>query len=124
MTFFYIFISLGQLQVQILAIFDSYTILCYYCTALSIALFIGFLFIPESPFYLVKKERSVEAVKVLNRLRGPHCDVSMEIKDINDQLQNQGSLKTSWTSMFTKVRLKSLIICSGLMVCMKLKDSW
>lgn len=115
-TFFQLFLTLGQLQVYILGIFDSYKILCYACTASSIVLFIGLPFIPESPLYLVKKKRPTDAEKVLRRLRGPHYDVSFEMKDMNERLENSHSPKISLSSIFTKVRLRSLIICIGLMV--------
>lgn len=101
---------------DILGLFNSYQILCYGCSAISVALLVGLPFIPESPLYLVKKKQSVKAEKVLRRLRGPHYDVSMEIKDINEKLETSNKPKISWSAIFTKVRLRSLIICVGLMV--------
>ena len=52
----------------------------------SIIMFFGFLFLPESPRYLVFKGKTIKAVKVLNRLRDP-SKVHEELKEINDDFE-------------------------------------
>lgn len=66
----------------------------------------------------------MEAETVLRRLRGPHYDVSVEIKDMNEKLELSNKPKISWSAVFTKVRLRSLMICFGLMVSIISKDSY
>lgn len=121
-TYFQLFVTFGQLLVEMLSIFRSYQILGYGCIAVSIVLFISLPFLPESPMYLVKKNCPLEAEKALQRLRGVHYDVSCEMKDINEELENLQKIKTTISTIFTKVKLKSLMICSALMVSKNLRN--
>ena len=49
----------------------------------SLVMFVGFLFMPESPRWLVKKGRDDRAKVTLEKIRG-HTDVDMELKEIKD----------------------------------------
>ncbi|KAK7102892.1 hypothetical protein V1264_021050 [Littorina saxatilis] len=52
--------------------------------------FIGFIYLPESPRWLVSKGRDEEALKVLKRIRG-HDDVDEEFKEVKDAESNKQS---------------------------------
>ena len=48
----------------------------------SLIQFIGFLFLPESPRYLVKRKKLVRAKEVLQRIRGSEANISEEFDSI------------------------------------------
>ncbi|GIY30432.1 proton myo-inositol cotransporter [Caerostris extrusa] len=52
----------------------------------SVLQFVGFLFMPESPRWLVAKGRHQEALQVLQRVRGPDADVQQEYQAIQDSV--------------------------------------
>ena len=58
----------------------------------SVIMFIGFLFMPESPRWLVFKGKSATARKVLYKLRDP-ADVETELKTIQDDYMEYKNLK-------------------------------
>lgn len=47
---------------------------------------VGFLFLPESPRWLVKKAKIEQATVALAKLRGPEYDVDEEIRDVQESL--------------------------------------
>lgn len=46
--------------------------------------FLGFLFIPESPRWLLGQNRDIQAMDVLQRIRGPEADIWPEYQSIKD----------------------------------------
>lgn len=54
----------------------------------SVVCFIAIFFIPESPAYLVVRERETEAKEVLKSLRGPDVDVNEEILILQEKNMN------------------------------------
>ena len=55
----------------------------------AIVLLLGMLVLPESPRWLVVKERQKEAVAVLERVRGTHAAAEAEVAEIQTVTQNQ-----------------------------------
>lgn len=108
--------TIGMLIVYSLGILNSYSVLSYCLVAVSVALVFAFLIIPETPTYLIKKNRILEAERTLRKLRGPHYDISVEVNDIKKGLQSPERPSFSLAILCTKARIKSLIICIGLMV--------
>ena len=52
----------------------------------SLVMFFGFIFLPESPRWLLRKERNIEARAVLAKLRGTQS-VDWEIGEIKEMLE-------------------------------------
>ncbi|KAJ8655830.1 hypothetical protein O0I10_008494 [Lichtheimia ornata] len=74
---------------------------------------IGCFLLPESPRFLVSKERNENAVKVLARLYGRDendKDVQLEYQEIVNAVDYERTLgQTSWREMFTTYRRRSFI---------------
>lgn len=91
-------IGVGILYADVLATLMSiphYTLMCGI-----IPLIFGciFVFMPETPVYLVKKGMFEKAQIILQRLRGDQCDIKNEINEIEDSLkvqQTNSALKVS-----------------------------
>ena len=80
--------------------------------------FVGFLFMPESPRWLVSKGRDVEAKLVLRRVRGPDALIEQEfdsIKNSNDSTSNQGD---GFFSILKKVMKDSHLRRALIMGCL------
>lgn len=65
---------------------------------------------------MVKKKKFRRAEKILQRLRGPNYNVSVELDDIRSYLQYIDRPTVSKSIVYNKVKVKALFICCGLMV--------
>lgn len=50
---------------------------------------IAMFFVPETPRYLIMKQRRIAALQSLSKLRGPHTDVEDECRDIEEGIDTQ-----------------------------------
>lgn len=74
-------------------------------------------FMPESPYYLLLKDKDIQAVKSLAWLRGKNYDSSEEIKDMKDKISEERKIGSiSFKTMLTEeVYWKPLSIVMTLM---------
>lgn len=75
-----------------------------------------FVFMPESPTYLVAKGKKDEAAKSLRWLRGPEYDISQELAELQAQHEEDQKNKVSIVAAFgRRSTQKALFISLGLM---------
>ncbi|XP_071565085.1 facilitated trehalose transporter Tret1-like [Temnothorax nylanderi] len=88
--------------------------------ALAIFFFVTFIFLPESPAYLVRQNRMHEAIRALKWLKGGNDLVAAEraLSHVQLQVKEIASMKTAkFTDLFRdKATTKALIIALGLFI--------
>ena len=117
-TFFQLMMVTGIAFVNVLGIknavnWGTITILCAIPAILTILVM---LFMPESPFYLVRKNCEDDALKSLIWLRGSNTDVNSELEDLKKSYQKQReSPAFSYAKLFTEgVYFKPFIVVLAL----------
>ncbi|XP_024081481.1 facilitated trehalose transporter Tret1-like isoform X2 [Cimex lectularius] len=97
-------------------------VLCYNnlsiaCGILPLLFFLAFSQAPESPMYLLRRNKKIQAEKSLRTLRGNKYNVSKELSDIEKEIVNQEKTKVSFfQAVFNRTSVRALTICLGLMV--------
>ena len=71
----------------LISIYFQYRFMFGLAVVPSVIQFIGFLFMPDTPRWLISKGRFDKARTVLQRFRGPAVDVDDEITDISISIQ-------------------------------------
>jgi len=75
--------------------------------------FVGMLFLPESPRWLLKKNRGIEARAILMRVRDNASDVEKEVDHIQKNISTEGD---SWKDLFAPSVRKALLVGVGVTV--------
>ena len=74
----------------------------------AVILFIGLFFLPESPRWLLLKNRNQDAINVLRKLRGEFYQA--ELNDIQETLKIEKNRKSNWGVLFQKKHLPLVAI--------------
>lgn len=115
-TFFQLMLVIGILLVYILGAYVDLRIMNMICTMIPWIFGACFMWMPESPLYLVSKGRNVEAAKSLNWLRGNNYDLSTELEALRQQHAEETANKVSFrAAMQRPATKKATLICFGLM---------
>lgn len=114
--------KLGILIAYAIGPYVSVKVLASILLVAPIIFILVFIWLPESPYYLVSKKKEEEASKSLEWLRG-HKDINPELLKIDAAVvkasENKGTLK----ELFTKGNRMALIIVLGLGMCQQLCGS-
>lgn len=71
---------------------------------------------PESPYYLLMKNRRDEAMESLKWFRGPQADIIKEIDEISSYIYQQSQETVNLKEAFlNKITLKCVLISFGIM---------
>lgn len=112
MTLFQVLVEAGVLFVYTLAPLVDLLTLNMICGSLLIAYTIGFMFLPESPVYLVRKNQFNKAEKSIKLLRGKKYDAQSEVLECIELMnQDAKALESSIAEEFKKPEtMKAFII--------------
>lgn len=110
-------ISIGILSVALVSKYVSIKNFTIFCSSIPIIFAILFFFMPESPVYLLKKQRESEAKEALIKLRGRTYDIDKEIETIklSFQTKEKGKLKELVESLKKKSTKRAFYITLILM---------
>ncbi|CAO1407562.1 unnamed protein product [Diamesa serratosioi] len=112
---FQVFLNVGVVFVFIVGYFVNLRVLNVICGILPVFYTISFLFLPESPGILVRKNKIAKAEKSIQRLRGTKYDLRPEIEEIQMQQETIKKVKNSFAVEFKKkATFKAFIVIIGL----------
>lgn len=116
-TFFQLQITIGFLIGYTLGILiESFQTLALVSSAFPIIFLVAFYFMPESPTFLLSKNRIHEARKVLQFLRGHGHEVESELSTRKDELNEIAANKCKFSDLYRyRATMKAMIIALGLM---------
>ncbi|XP_065166779.1 facilitated trehalose transporter Tret1-like [Atheta coriaria] len=111
-VFFQLFITLGILVAYIAGIAKNMIILNVTCGAgCVLAIILMILFIPESPYALLKRNKLEKYEKVMKKLRGKEFDYSKEQAEMQAAIESKESVKEGFKQ---PVNLKAFGVLLGL----------
>ncbi|KAF5308669.1 hypothetical protein FQR65_LT06130 [Abscondita terminalis] len=118
-SFLQMMISCGILFAVVTAKFlsiQTYTILC---GVVPIVFAVLFLFMPETPYYYIKTQKTSQARLALVKLRGPDYDIETEIKEIETYIKetsSRGGMQVVMQCLKKSSTKKACVIGFGLMI--------
>ncbi|CAH2059723.1 unnamed protein product, partial [Iphiclides podalirius] len=117
-NFYHVHISCGVLFGYVISgLVINTSWLCALCASVPVAYFVAFIFLPESPAYLMSQGKYIEAKAALRYFRGIDNDVNSEIKALKEHVLNYGKNRVTFKELFTtRTTVKALIVSFGLMI--------
>lgn len=120
-SFFQLMVTIGILFVYSIGYNLNVFTFSIICGLLPLVFVAVFVFMPESPWYLVSSNRNDEAIKSLKWLRGGEYDFHDELNDL--QLEHKAQMKSKFSilaALKRRATVKALIISVGLMLFLQL----
>ncbi|KAI4498365.1 hypothetical protein M0802_006544 [Mischocyttarus mexicanus] len=121
-SFIKLMVTFGELYAHAVGPFVSYEMLSYACILISITFFISFVWMPESPYYLIMKNEDKKAKKSLKRLKGNSTEEELEedmeqmqktvIRDLTDKVH-------FWNFFNTRGNRRAVLISFGLQLILQ-----
>lgn len=104
-------ITVGIVAAYALGMACSWSVLALFGATSSVMALLLLVFIPETPRYLILKNRRKDALLALAALRGPHTDVEDECRDIEEGFMQESGSSFSY-SEFRKPELSRPLFIS------------
>ncbi|XP_041985361.1 facilitated trehalose transporter Tret1-like [Aricia agestis] len=116
-NFYHVHFACGVLTGYVIGLVQSTSWLSMLCAIIPVAFFIAFIFLPESPAYLMSQGKFTEAKASLTYFRGIDNDIDSEFKILKENLRNYAKNRVTFKELFsTKSTIKALVVSYGLMV--------
>ncbi|XP_072936233.1 facilitated trehalose transporter Tret1-like isoform X2 [Epargyreus clarus] len=116
-NFYHVHFACGVLFGYIIGMVQSTSWLSVLCASIPVAFFIAFIFLPESPGYLISQGKSSEAKAALQYFRGIDNDIDSEIKALKEHIRNSAKNRVTFKELFgTRSTLKALFVSFALMI--------
>lgn len=116
-NFYHVHFSCGVLFGYIIGLVENTSWLTVLCASVPTAFFIAFIFLPESPAYLMSQGKFHEAKAALRYFRGIDNDIDSEFKALKERLRNSAKIRVTFKELFgTRSTVKALVVSFGLMV--------
>ncbi|CAL7946280.1 unnamed protein product [Xylocopa violacea] len=113
---FQLFLTVGIFLAFILGSVLSYTTFALVCALFIVLFLVTFYWMPESPVWLVGQGRKQEAVRALEKLRGPRYDPKQELNEIQKAAEESTGKKPSLREMAKDpATKKAMVACFGMM---------
>ena len=104
LTFYEINVKVGVLFVYILGASTSLIVMNIICGGIVILYAVAFIFLPETPMYLMTKGKVEETKQSLRRLRGSSYNYDNELAEIQEEINE---METSKLSFLQEIRKKA-----------------
>ncbi|XP_072751305.1 facilitated trehalose transporter Tret1 [Anoplolepis gracilipes] len=113
---FQLFLTVGILLAFVLGAVVSYTAFAIICALIVIGFFASFVWMPESPVWLVNKKRKPEAASAMTVFRGDSYDPSEELAQMQREAEQAALRKSSIFDLIrTRAAKKALLASLGAM---------
>lgn len=120
-SYFQLMITIGILFAYVVGSYTSVLVFNILCTILPLIFGVVFFFMPESPKYLVSKNRDDEAKDALIWLRGKNYNADQELNYMRQASDESSNQRVSVISALKKKpAVKVLVICYALMLAQQL----
>lgn len=122
-SFIKLMVTLGELYAHAIGPFVSYNSLAFSCAIIPVLFFVSFIWMPESPYYLLMKNNRVSASKSLRRLER-YYQSEEEIEESLDQMakvviKDMNDKGHFWDLFDTNGNRKAVMISFGLQVILQ-----
>ncbi|KAL4703608.1 hypothetical protein ACJJTC_006785 [Scirpophaga incertulas] len=115
-AFFQIFLTSGILFTYVIGGLTQWRTLSIISAILPPLSVIVFWWMPETPQYLLSKNRRRDAETSLRWLRGPNADLTGELEDLQKEIENAARHRAGFSRLLTSRAPRIALICSlGLM---------
>jgi len=113
--FFQLSICSGILLSSVMALGIKWRLMAAILEIFPFLLLIAMIFVPESPYYLVKKGRRAEALQALRWLRGKEFDVEPELNKLEKSVEAEMATVTHASDLLKPWAYKPILTALGLM---------
>lgn len=116
-----IMVSVGMLLIYVLARFLDWESATLVCGVLLFPVAATVLFVPESPYWLLKNGREKQALRSLMKLRAPEHDVDAELHSIRDALNSQnGSIVKQFRALKDPGNWRPVLLVTSIFILREL----